>query len=480
MLLYRGARSCRMLFNSFEFLVFFALFLVLWPLLRARRNSRWAYLTLASFVFYGWWDWRFLFLLVANGLVDYAAALGMARWPGRRKLLLWASIAGNVGALATFKYLDFGLRNVNRALGLFGVDAAVPLAGLALPVGISFYTFQSMSYTIDVYRGQLTPTRNVLHFFAYLSMFPQLVAGPIVRAADLLPQLTTARPTTNRQHWDGLKLILLGYAKKVIIADNLAGAVHAAFASATPAPSGALWWSIMLMFAFQIYCDFSGYSDIARGLAKWMGYEFPLNFNHPYIAASFRDFWTRWHISLSTWFRDYVYIPLGGTRGGRLGNYGNLWVTMVVSGVWHGAAWTMMAWGIVHALYLSVERITQWPRRLASLPGGRHVATLLVFALVVVAWVFFRALGIGQALEILRVMADPTQFNLGLAAEHVRQEHLLLVLVMIARQLWFHLRLDTLAWRWPLRALEPVGLAALLWACVFLRGPGHAFIYFQF
>ncbi|MBU0616449.1 MAG: MBOAT family protein, partial [Planctomycetes bacterium] len=242
-----------MLFNSSAFLVFFGLFISLWPLLRARNNLRWTYLTIASLVFYGWWDWRFLFLIAGSGLIDYLAALGMVRFPRWRKCLLVLSILGNVGTLAMFKYLDFCLANVNRVLSLLGLEAAMPLAGLPLPIGISFYTFQSMSYTIDTYRGKLEPTRNILHFFAYLSMFPQLVAGPIVRASHLLPQLKSARPTTGEERWDGLKLVLFGYAKKVIIADNLAPVVQTAFAAATPERSCLLWWLVMVMFAVQIY-----------------------------------------------------------------------------------------------------------------------------------------------------------------------------------------------------------------------------------
>ncbi len=325
----------------------------------------------------------------------------------------------------------------------------------------------------------------MLHFFAYLSMFPQLVAGPIVRAADLLPQLRHARPTTEAQRWTGLKLIVAGYAKKVVLADNLAPLVQGAFAAGTLPDSGAYWWLVMTLFAFQIYCDFSGYSDIARGLAHWMGYDFPLNFDHPYIAASFREFWTRWHISLSTWFRDYVYIPLGGSRTAGRAGIRNLWITMLLSGLWHGAAWTMIAWGALHALYLSVERWTNWPRRLAELPGGRHCATLTVFLLTVLAWVPFRATSLSQATHIGLTMLNPWRFNASAAADLFRSEKVLvwlLLATLVGRQLWFHFRLDRVTWHLPplWRALEPVPVAVLLWACVMLRGPGQAFIYFQF
>lgn len=471
-----------MQFNSLEFVAFFGAFIALWPLLRRGRNTRWAYLVAASFFFYGWWDWRFLFLLVFSGLIDFVAGLGMERWPRRKRWLLVLSIAGNIGSLATFKYLGFGLANLNAALGWLGSDATVPLVRFALPIGISFYTFQSMSYTIDIYRGELRPTRNVLHFFAYLAMFPQLVAGPIVRAAHLLPQLEHARPTTESQRFEGLGLVVRGYFKKVVIADNLAPVVSAAFGAGEIVPAGSYWWVIAVMFAFQIYCDFSGYSDIARGLARWMGYSFPLNFDHPYVAVSFRDFWARWHISLSTWFRDYVYIPLGGSRRGAAAGHGNMWITMLLSGLWHGAAWTFVIWGALHALFLSLERSLQWPRRLAAIPGGRLLSLVITLVGVLVAWVFFRAESWSQALQIVGVMFNPRLFHLAAIQEHIHWRELLLVGLMAAWQARFYPGWRMPEWsrrRWA-PILQPAAIALLLWACVFMRGPGHAFIYFQF
>ena len=499
-----------MLFNSLVFLVFMAAFFAAWPILRRRKNSRWIYLVVASFVFYGWWDWRFLFLIVGSGLIDFCAGLAMARWPARRKAFLIASIFGNLGSLAVFKYLDFGIANVNWLLGLFGADGRIGAARLILPVGISFYTFQSMSYTIDIYRGQLAPTRNVFHFFAYLSMFPQLVAGPIVRAADLLPQLAENRTATDRQRWDGLRLIVYGFFKKVVVADNLAPYVVLAFGDKTvadPVQSCAYWWAIMLAFTYQIYCDFSGYSDIARGLGKWMGYEFPVNFNHPYIASSFRDFWSRWHISLSTWFRDYVYIPLGGSRRGVVRASGYMFITMVVSGLWHGAQWTYVIWGAIHGFLLLFERITKWPKRLRAVPVvGRHAATLIVFLLWVLAFPFFRAHTLGQAWKIFVILFDFSQWNFKLVT--IPDEIFLVVYVMMGRQLWFHFGLESpKRWRrWGLRlmgrrddfaslrragarsdrllaaavAAMPFILACIVVATVYLRGPGSEFIYFQF
>ena len=471
-----------MLFNSIEFLVFLGAFLAIWPLFRSRDNRRWLCLVAASFFFYGWWDWRFLFLLTASGLIDYGVGLGMKRFPRHRKPLLIASIAGNLGTLATFKYLDFVIENANSAFALFGADLQISPARLVLPIGISFYTFQSMSYTIDVYRGTLKPTRNILHFFAYLAMFPQLVAGPIVRACDLLPQLARAVRPTEQQRWDGLRLIVYGFFKKVVIADSLAPVVGAAFSATTVVDSAAYWWTIMIMFAVQIYGDFSGYSDIARGLAKWMGYDFPLNFNTPYIASSFRDFWARWHISLSTWFRDYVYLPLGGSRRGRLAGHVNMWSTMLLSGLWHGASWTFVGWGAVHASLLSIERITDWPKRILRLPGGRHLATLLVFCTVTIALAVFRAQSLSQAWAVISTMFCITHANPDALRELIHWRSLLPVAAIGLHHAYLHFGIDRLTLPdWNLRPiLQPAVLAMLIWACIFLRGTGNAFIYFQF
>ncbi|MDY6913735.1 MAG: MBOAT family O-acyltransferase [Planctomycetota bacterium] len=464
------------------FLLFAALFFAGWPLMRLGRSRRWFYLTAASFLFYGWWDWRFLMLITASGLIDFAAGLLMARLPRLKKVFLVASILGNVGSLAVFKYLDFLIINVNAIGGLLGGTWRIPATELILPIGISFYTFQSMSYTIDIYRGKLQPTRNVLHFFAYLSMFPQLVAGPIVRAADLLPQLAKQRRAGEAQRWAGLRLIAYGFFKKVVVADTIAPVVREALSGQTPLESCGYWWIVMALFAYQIYCDFSGYSDIARGLGKWMGYEFPVNFNHPYIADSFQEFWRRWHISLSTWFRDYVYIPLGGSRHGRFFAHGNMWLTMLISGLWHGAAWTFVIWAAGHAMMLSLERMTGWPKRLCARPLGRHLATLLVFVLTTILWVFFVSRSFSQAVAILTTMFNFSKLSTGWGGL-ISSKAINLTLLMMARQLYFHFGLDRL--RWPAarpvaRLIGPVGLAVLIAACVLMRGPGSTFIYFQF
>ena len=493
-----------MLFNSLTFLLFFALFIALWPWARRGDQRRWGYLVVASAIFYGWWDWRFLGLIALSGAVDFWVGGAISRHPRHKGRLLALSVLANLGLLSAFKYAGFLGENLNALLVGLGVDAQVVVLSPALPVGISFYTFQSMSYTIDIYRGRLEPTRHPLHFFAYLALFPQLVAGPIVRASQLLPQLRTAPPVGPARRWRGLRLVTRGMFKKVVIADNLAPVVDAAFAvGATGADGpGALeggplyWWLIVTMFAFQILCDFSGYSDIARGLAQWMGYRFPRNFDHPYTATSLREFWTRWHISLSTWFRDYVYIPLGGSRQGRLHAHGTLWVTMLVSGLWHGAAWTFVIWGALHAAFMSLERVTAWPRRLAERPGGRWLSLGLVTVQVWLAWAFFRAPDLATALEIVGRMLGGapgvalggppselvTAMTAGLAAVLVQRTALFVLAIAIAWEVgvllarWY----GRASWRRPALALESLVLAAMIALSIFLRGPGQAFIYFQF
>lgn len=468
-----------MLFNSTVFLLFALVFFATWRLLRGRKKARLAFLIVASFFFYGWWNWRYVFLLLYTGLIDFSAGLLMGRYPARKKLWLVLSLCGNVGALATFKYLGFVTGSVNTGLALVGWHFRLPVYSLVLPVGISFYTFESLSYTVDIYRGETRPTRDPLQFFSFLSLFPHLVAGPIIRPRDLMPQLAAEANPTPQQWWDGLKLIAQGFFKKMVIADQLAWLVNTAFADTVPVQSAPYWWLVTTAFAFQIYCDFSGYTDIARGLAKWMGYEFPVNFDHPYISTSLREFWTRWHISLSSWFRDYVYIPLGGSRKGAWAGHRNMWLTMLLSGLWHGAAWHFVIWGGLHAFYVSLERITEWPKRLSRLPGGRGLSCALVTLLVWVGWVFFRAQSATRAVGLLSIMFSPSAWNLSALAPMLPA--LPFLLIGIVWELWFLLGLDRAQWaqRAGLR-LEPAVIAALLVASIYLRGSGEAFIYFQF
>ena len=377
-----------MLFNSTVFLQFFAAFLLLYFLCRNSLTARNLLILAASWLFYGWWDYRFLGLLIFSGCFDYAAGLlvARARTLRRRKWVLAASVAINLALLGFFKYYDFFVGSFSALLAHLHVGVSVRTLGIILPVGISFYTFQSLSYVIDVYRGQLQPTRNLVHYLAYVSFFPQLVAGPIERAHHLLPQFQQTLTVTRDMLTAGLWLIIWGLFKKVAMADNLAPMVDMVFNNPAATAPAIICGSVA--FAFQIYGDFSGYSDIARGIAKLLGFDLMENFKLPYFASDLRDFWRRWHISLSSWLRDYLYISLGGNRSGRIATMRNLFLTMLLGGLWHGAAWNFVLWGAWHGFGLIVTRWWQ-ERRRARLPSG--VALPLTFLFVLYGWLLFRA-----------------------------------------------------------------------------------------
>lgn len=470
-----------MLFNSTVFLLFICLFFAFWGFAQQKKNRLFFYVIIASFIFYGWWDWRYLFLLIGSGCIDFTVGLLMVRYPRHRKQLLLLSLVGNLGSLALFKYSVFFAENLEIALSAFGIDTnlvdVLPGFVTVLPVGISFYTFQSMSYTFDIYRGKLQPTRNILHFFAYLSMFPQLVAGPIVRARDLLGQLERPPLQTENYRWQGTKLVATGYFMKVVLADNLAPFVNEAFANPDQPSSAIYWWIIMIAFAFQIYYDFAGYSRIARGLAYWMGYEFPQNFDQPYVATSLQDFWRRWHISLSTWFRDYLYFPLGGSHVSRWRVHLNLWIVMLVSGLWHGAAWNFIIWGGVHAAFYSFERETSWSEHLKRIPYVGVLATIFVTNfIVIIAWVFFRSPTTDQAIFILQSM-----FAFGVVVP-IASELVFWVIFAIIFELLFlsarHIFDVSFDNHKHMRRIAVIAILFML--SVFFRGPGSEFIYFQF
>ncbi len=428
---------------------------------------------LFSLFFYGWWDWRFIGLILLSGTIDYFAALGISKHSASKRRWLVLSIVGNLGVLGFFKYYGFFAESLNLMLSRLGLEAAAPLISPVLPIGLSFYTFQSMSYTIDVYRRRLEPTRSFTLFFAYLTMFPQLVAGPICRAGDLMGQIEDL-PATRREDFEaGLWLIVIGYFKKVVIADNVAPVVNQAFAGGLW-DVGLVWWLIMALFSVQIYCDFSGYSDIAVGLGRWMGFRLPENFRNPYLAVSLRDFWQRWHISLSTWFRDYVYIPLGGSRGGRRRGVLALFATMLLSGLWHGAAWHFVVWGLVHATLMSAERWLRARGVLLSAPIVLRIAAVNV--LVVVSWTLFRAETVAMAWDVFEQM-----FSLRLVLSG---------LSVVTWSAWMALILFSVMEIQAYRAggrpgdrgsiLAHLRLAGMILACIYLRGPGSAFVYFQF
>jgi len=397
-----------MLFNSFAFLAFFPTVVALYYL--TPHRFRWLLLLAASYYFYGCWKVAYLSLIVISTAVDYVVGLGLgrARRIRDRRLLLAMSLTVNLGLLFAFKYWGFFAVSTTAVLGAFNLAAHFPRLDVLLPVGISFYTFQTLSYTIDVYKGQRPPERHLGIFAVYVAFFPQLVAGPIERSTHLLPQFLREHHFDRARLTAGLRLMLWGLVKKVVIADRLALYVDRIYGDA-PGHDGVTLLVASVLFGFQIYCDFSGYSDIAIGAARVLGFDLMINFRQPYFSRSIREFWQRWHISLSTWFRDYVYIPMGGNRLGTSRMYLNLLATFLVSGLWHGASWTFVVWGGLHGLYLTFSILTERPRAaLARTAGLKRVPGLVtawrIFAtnvLVMLAWVFFRADSVPDAMSIL-------------------------------------------------------------------------------
>ena len=394
-----------MLFNSLQFPIFLFVVLGVYYCLRLRAQNVW--LLVASYVFYGAWDWRFLFLLAVSTVIDFfvGKAMGATEDEHRRKLLLGISLTANLGILGFFKYFNFFIDSAAALLQSAGFQPHLPVLNIVLPVGISFYTFQTLSYTFDVYRRRLEPTKDLLNFALFVAYFPQLVAGPIERAKHLLPLLESPRVVTWKQIAVGVELIIIGYFKKVGVADTLGPLVDARF-SAPGLASGADLLLSVYLFSFQIYCDFSGYTDIARGVSRLFGVDLMRNFNQPYLSRNITEFWRRWHISLSTWLRDYLYITLGGNRGGTRKTYRNLMLTMLLGGLWHGAAWNFVIWGGIHGIYLSIHK---W---FMGLKGHREpvpprtflgnlVAIFVTFHLVAITWIFFRAHGFEQAWAVI-------------------------------------------------------------------------------
>jgi alginate O-acetyltransferase complex protein AlgI len=396
------------LFNSFVFIGFFLLTYGAYLLLRQHHRAQNLLLLGASYVFYGYWDWRFLGLLALSTGVDFVVgrALFRSEDPRRRKLLLTVSVCTNLGILGFFKYYDFFAESLAAVMGLVGLHPDPFTLGILLPVGISFYTFQTMSYTIDIYRGKLQPVDSLTDFALFVAFFPQLVAGPIERAVNLLPQIARPRRIDRDGVGSALWLILWGYFKKVVIADRMALIVNPIFAQHGDYQGLELVVGL-LAFTVQIYGDFSGYTDIARGLARLMGFELMVNFKLPYFAINPSDFWLRWHVSLSSWLRDYLYIPLGGNRGGVLRTQRNLAITMLLGGLWHGAAWHFVIWGGYHGALLAIYRWLD-PDPIHADPwrsGASRLRVLammaLMFSLTVLGWLIFRAESAAQILEVL-------------------------------------------------------------------------------
>jgi len=400
-----------MLFNSVDFAIFFPIVFVLYWLLSRNLTSRNILILVASYLFYGWWDYRFLSLIIISSLVDFVVGkmIYKAESKKNKKLLLCISLFINLGFLFYFKYTNFFIDSFINAFALFGKELNITALNIILPVGISFYTFQTLSYTIDIYRNQLKPTNDALSFFSFVAFFPQLVAGPIERASHLLPQFYVKHKFNYNNVKTGFLLIGFGLFKKMVIADRAAMVVNQVFNN-PELYSGVEVVLATILFAFQIYCDFSAYSDIAIGVARTMGFDLMKNFDSPYFSKSITEFWRRWHISLSTWFRDYVYIPLGGSKKGKYKTYANLFIVFVVSGLWHGAAATFLIWGAIHGFIIVLEKATNKERKkiynkiglISNKFSGKLFFSMITFSIVCFAWIFFRAPSFDIAMTLIK------------------------------------------------------------------------------
>jgi alginate O-acetyltransferase complex protein AlgI len=487
-----------MLFNSIDFFIFLpVVFILYWFVFKGSIRNQNLLIVVASYVFYGWWDYRFLTLIAFSSIVDYfiGLQLGKTRGQKRRKSLLMLSIVVNLGFLGFFKYYNFFVESFAGTFTLLGQPFSAERLSIILPVGISFYTFQTLSYTIDVYKKKLNPTKDLVSFLAFVSFFPQLVAGPIERATRLLPQFLKPRVFEQGKAVDGSRQILWGLFKKIVIADNCAIYVNEIFSNYEYYNGSTLFLGAVL-FAFQIYCDFSGYSDIAIGTARLFGFELMKNFAFPYFSRNMAEYWRRWHISLSTWFRDYVYIPLGGSRGSKWKSIRNIFVIFIVSGFWHGANWTFIFWGLINALcflpLMLMKRNTTYTDTVAegrSLPYPKEIFQMgITFFLTVIIWVFFRAESLSHSFHYLGKMFSGSLFaspfrdfwaiNTGL---HL--VYLFLSLIFFFSMEWFQRErehaLDFTHVELP-RYVRWAGYYLIVVICFKMNGVQQEFIYFQF
>tara|TARA_B110000003_G_C16614404_1_gene520744 strand:+ start:153 stop:1571 length:1419 start_codon:yes stop_codon:yes gene_type:complete len=405
-----------MLFNSIEFLLFLpTVFILYWFVVNKSLKTQNSLILLSSYFFYGWWDYRFLSLIFLSTIVDYFVGLHILKQDSgkKQKLLLWCSVLFNITVLGVFKYYNFFVDSWVDLFSSVGYEInSIWTLNIILPVGISFYTFQTMSYTIDIYKRKLEPTKDFISFASFVSFFPQLVAGPIERASNLLPQILKKREFKYEQAVQGFRLIIWGMFKKVVIADSLAPTVDNIFSNYQDFGGGMLWLGA-IYFAFQIYCDFSGYSDIAIGTAKLFGFEIMSNFKFPYFSRNIGEFWRRWHISLTSWFRDYLYIPLGGSQEGKWKSIRNIFIIFLVSGFWHGANWTFIVWGLFHSILFLPSFILNNNRKYKSSVVGENsllptlkefIQVVATFLLVTIGWVFFRSETIIDSFKFLSLM----------------------------------------------------------------------------
>ena len=481
-----------MLFNSIDFAIFLPIvFIVYWFVTNKNLKLQNLLIVVASYVFYGWWDWRFLSLILFSTIVDYTIGRQLKNKENqlKRRVLLWSSILVNLGLLGFFKYYNFFLDNFITVFSFFGQEIQANSLNIILPVGISFYTFQTLSYTIDVYKRKLEPTNDFIAFSAFVSFFPQLVAGPIERATHLLPQFYKKRTFDYSKAVDGMRQILWGLFKKIVIADNCAEYANLIFNNSADY-SGSTLVLGALFFTFQIYGDFSGYSDIAIGTSRLFGFDLMQNFNFPYFSRDIAEFWRRWHISLSTWFRDYLYIPLGGSRGGTWMKVRNTFIIFIVSGFWHGANWTFIVWGALNAIYFLPLLLTNNNRNnLETIALGKFFPSLkefcfmlLTFGLTVFAWIFFRAENIGHAVQYISdIFKHPGSFlSLGIYWKYKTIIILISIFILIewiGRDGQYAISKIGLKWRSPFRyAFYYALIIAIFW----FGGKEQQFIYFQF
>lgn len=483
-----------MLFNSIDFAVFLPIvFFLYWFVFNRNLKLQNLLIVVASYVFYGWWDWRFLSLILFSTLVDYSVGIKLKSEIklSKRKIYLWISIITNLGFLGFFKYYNFFLDNFITAFSFFGTEIQPNTLNIILPVGISFYTFQTLSYSIDVYRRKLEATKDFIDFAAFVSFFPQLVAGPIERATNLLPQFYKKRSFDYSKAVDGMRQIMWGLFKKVVIADNCAEFANMYFNNSADYPGSALLLGA-LFFTFQIYGDFSGYSDIAIGTSRLFGFNLMQNFNYPYFSRNIAEFWRRWHISLSTWFRDYLYIPLGGSRGGTWMKVRNTFIIFIVSGFWHGANWTFIVWGALNAIYFLPLLLTNNNRNyLGTVAHGKIFPSLkettlmlTTFAFTVFAWIFFRAENIGHAWSIISEIFSPSLLTApNLAGMGKLGTTVILVIVFLlvewqGREGQYAISNVGITWprpvRWAFYSLIVFSIA------IFMQTVETPFIYFQF
>ncbi len=483
-----------MLFNSIDFAIFLPIvFILYWFVTSNNLKFQNLLLLVASYLFYGWWDWKFLSLILFSTIIDYYIGCSLQKEVNnsKRKMLLWVSISVNLGFLGFFKYYNFFVDNFIAAFSFFGSEIKPNTLNIILPVGISFYTFQTLSYTIDVYREKLKPTDDFIVFAAFVSFFPQLVAGPIERAAHLLPQFYIKRKFDYSKAIDGMRQILWGLFKKIVIADNCAVFANDIFNNYQDY-SGSTLILGALFFTFQIYCDFSGYSDIAIGTSRLFGFDLMKNFSFPYFSRDIAEFWRRWHISLSTWFRDYLYIPLGGSRGGIWMKTRNTFIIFIVSGFWHGANWTFIVWGALNAIYFLPLLLTNNNRNNLDViakgkifPSFRETyQMLLTFSLTVLAWIFFRAENIHHALSYIANIGNRSLFSVP-SFDTMKPINLLIVPLIFfffliewfGRDSEFGMQFIGLKWNRVFRWSLYLGVVI----CIFIfSSQEQAFIYFQF